>query len=182
MTQMRKRGPLSSVVAAGAMSLLLAVPVLASDSTSVEVSGGSLSFTNPAVADFDPVALTGVAQTPATDLDAFTVTDATGTGAGWHVTAQATQFAGADKDLALGSLSMSEPTVDANGTTSPDPTVNGGPYTIDALSAVTIASAAVDEGMGKYDFGATTLTLSLPADVYADTYTSTVTISAITAP
>ena len=45
-----------------------------------------------------------------------------------------------------------------------------------------IASAATDEGMGKFDFSATTLTLALPADVYADTYNSTITISVVSAP
>ena len=56
-----------------------------------------------------------------------------------------------------------------------------GPYTIDN-GAVQIASAALNEGMGIHDFGATTLTLSLSAHVFADVYSSIVTISVTSAP
>jgi hypothetical protein len=94
----------------------------ASDGTQVVVSGGALSITNPAAANFTGVTLDGTDQDTTAALDAFSVTDARGTGVGWHVTAQATQFAnaGATRSLAAGSLEMSEPTVAANGTTSPD--------------------------------------------------------------
>ncbi|HYP21261.1 MAG TPA: WxL domain-containing protein, partial [Chloroflexia bacterium] len=116
--------------------------------------------------------------------------DARGNGNCWHVTASASQFAEWSgsayvtngKTLAAGSLELSEPSATANGTDSPAPTVSSGPYTIDSGSGVSVASAAVDEGMGKYDFGATSLTLSIPADAYARTYKSTVTISVTTAP
>jgi hypothetical protein len=36
--------------------------------------------------------------------------------------------------------------------------------------------------MGRYDFGAATLTLHYPVDVYADAYAGVVTISVISAP
>jgi hypothetical protein len=66
----------------------------------------------------------------------------------------------------------------AAGTTSPSPTIaDGAPYTIDDGSPVTIATAGTDEGMGSYDFSATTLTLTVPASAYADTYSSDVTIT-----
>jgi hypothetical protein len=162
---------------------IMAPAALASDGTQVAVSGGALSITNPLAANFTPVTLNGSDQDTSAALDAFSVTDARGTGAGWHITAQASQFsnAGATRSLAAGSLEMSEPTVAADGTTSPDPGVEAGPYTVDN-GPVSIASAALNEGMGVYDFSATTLTLALPADTYADTYLSTVTISAVTAP
>lgn len=160
---------------------VMAPAAFASDGTQVVVTGGALSITNPAAANFPGVTLNGAAQSPTAALATFSVTDATGSGDGWHVTAQADQFTGVSHNLAAGSLSMSQPTVAANGTSSPDPTVASGPYTIDN-GAVEIASADVDEGMGTYDFGATTLTLSVPASAYADTYASTVTISVVTAP
>jgi hypothetical protein len=142
---------------------------------------GTVSITSPDASDFPPTSITGVAQTTPADLGPFSVSDLTGTGAGWHVTAQATAFAGAAHDLVPSSVSMSEPSVAANGTVSDLPTVVAGPYTIDN-GPVQIASAAPNRGMGTYDFGATTLTLNLPAHVYADTYNSTVTISVTTAP
>lgn len=172
------------IVGAAAMTLAIASPAFAQDATNVTVTGGELTITNPLAADFAGAAITGAAQTTTAALAAFSVSDLRGTGDGWHVTAQATQFSTGGVTpitLAANSLTMSEPTVAANGTTSPNPTVNAGPYTIDG-AAVSVASAAVDTGMGTYDFSATTLTLSLPANVKAGTYSSTVTVSAVTAP
>lgn len=175
-----------TVVGAAAMGLAMVMPAFAAtDTTDAEVIAGTLSISAIDAEAFEDRSITGVAQTTTADLAAFSVSDFTGTGAGWHVTAQASQFttggAGA-KLLDPSSLTMTDPTVDSPATESPDPDVTVGPYTLDAGSAVKIASAALNEGMGKYDFSATTLTLSLPADVYAGTYTSTLTFTAITAP
>lgn len=173
------------MVAAGALSLLLVAPALAQDVTTATVTGGSLTITNPAAGDFT-ASITGVDQTVDTSLATFSVSDLTGTGAGWNVTAEATQFDNGDavtpRTLGVGSLQLSAPTATADGTTSTGPAITAGPYTIDNGAAVKIASAAVNEGMGTYDFSATTLSLSLPDDVFADAYTSTVTLSAVSAP
>lgn len=144
-------------------------------------SCGTLGITSPLVADFGARGIAGAAQTASAALDAFSVSDARTSGAGWHVTAQASTFTGATHVLAAGSLSMSAPVVTASGTTSAPPIVTVGPYIIDT-GAVSVGSASVGTGMGTYDFAATTLTLSLPPDVYADVYTSTVTISVVNAP
>ena len=77
---------------------------------------------------------------------------------------------------------MSAPGVTASGTSSPVPTVTAGPYIIDGTSEVPIASAATNAGMGTYLFAATTLTLALPAHVFAGAYSSTITISVVSAP
>jgi hypothetical protein len=170
----------ATLLALGLMAIM-APAAFASDGTTATVTGGSLTISNPLAADFAGRNVTGADQTTTAALDAFSVSDLTGTGDGWHVTAQATTFTGANHALAAGSLSMSQPTVASPNTASPDPTIAAGAYTIDN-GAVEIASADVDEGMGIYNFSATTLTLSLPADVYADAYASTVTISVVTAP
>lgn len=165
----------------------------AADDGSVVVQGGSLSITDPDVGAFALIQMDGDAiKTSTASLAAFSVTDARGSGAGWHVTVQATQFtewdgnayvASSPKTLHSGSLSLSQPTVTADADTgSAVPTVNAGPYVIDGGSAMTIASAALDQGMGRYDFGATTFTLSVKPDRYAKTYRSDVTISVVTAP
>ncbi len=169
---------------------LMAPAAFAADPTNVTVSGGSLSISNPAAADFAGVTLNGTAQTKTTSLATFTADDSRGSGAGWNVTAQATRFAEHDgtlyvvagKVLPTSSLTMSAPTVAANGTTSTPPSITAGPYTLDAGSAVKIASAAVDTGMGKYDFSATTLSLTVPASAYAKTYRSDVTITVASTP
>ena len=178
-----------SMAALCAMAALIPTAAFAADTT-VTVNGGALSISAPSVANFAAVNLDGTAKETNAAVGTFNVTDARGNGNGWHVTASASQFAewngseyvSGGKTLAEGSLELSEPTVAANGTDSPEPTVESGPYTIDNGSGVTLASAAEDEGMGKYDFGNTSLTLSIPADAYAKTYKSTVTISVTTAP
>ena len=170
---------------------MVAMPVVASDATDVTVTGGTLTITaDPTVPNFTGVTLNGTAQTTTATLTTFEVNDARGSGAGWNVTVQGTQFKEHDgtiyvvsgKTLAVGSLSMAEPTVAQDGTTSASPSITSGPYTIDDASAVKIASAATDTGMGKYDFSSTTFTLSIPAKTYATTYRSDVTVSVTTGP
>jgi hypothetical protein len=115
----------ASLLALGIFAIM-APAALAADGTTATVTGGSLSITNPAAADFAGRNVTGLDQTTTAGLAAFSVSDLTGSGAGWHVTAQATQFEGTGHDLDVGSLSMSEPTVASPDTTSADPTVATG--------------------------------------------------------
>lgn len=163
-----------------------------SDDTNVTVLGGSLSQTALTVGDFPDVTLDGTAKTVTATMSDFSVTDSRGSGDGWNVTAQATQFLEWDagtgdyvtggKTLPTSSLSMPEPTVAADGTTSPPPAITTGPYTIDAGGAVKFASAAADTGMGKYDFTTGALTLSVPANAYAKQYRSDVTLDLVSGP
>jgi hypothetical protein len=172
----------SSALAVAALAVMTSA-AFASDGTTATVTGGSLTITNPAAADFAGRSITGADQTTTAALATFSVSDFTGSGAGWTVTAQADQFVGVNHELATGSLLMSVPTVTANGTDSTPPTINPTvPFLIDNASAALVATAGADEGMGKYDFSATTLTLALPAAVYADAYDSSVTISVVAAP
>jgi hypothetical protein len=183
MKNFTKRLAVSTVAAGTLLAGAFAPGAFAADGTTATVTGGSLTITNPLAADFAGRSITGVAQTTTAALATFSVSDLTGTGAGWHVTAQATNFDGVSHNLAASSLSMSQPTATANGTLSVAPSITGAvPYVLDSGSAALVASAALNEGMGTYDFSATTLTLALPAGVFADVYASTVTISAVTAP
>lgn len=196
MKNFRTRSAMIAVVAAAAVGVSASPALAATDATNVTVTGGVLSITNPVVANFTGVTLNGAAQTTTAAVDAFSVNDATGTGGGWNVTVQASQLAQYDstlnagaggyvtggRTLALNSLSLPASTVASPNTTSPDPSITAGPYLIDSASAVKVASAAANEGMGKYDFSAATLTLSLPASVYAANYRSDVTLSVVTGP
>lgn len=186
---------LTGVLIGGA---LVAPAAHAADPTDITITGGSLSITaDPTVPNFPGVTLDGTAKTSAATMTVFEVNDARGTGAGWNVTVQASQFTAPavaddplttanetqlERKLALNSLSMAAPTVAADGTTSAAPTMTAGPYNIDASSAVKIASAAADTGMGKYDFSTSAFTLSIPSNAYARTYTSNVTVSAVSGP
>ncbi len=184
----------ASMVVLGALVAVSTSAVAAP--TDAAVTAGTLAFTAaPAVAtSFTAVALNGTAQTTTAGIGAFTVNDFTGTGAGWRVTAQGTQFKQYDsaansgtggyvtsgRTLAASSLTLSAPTVTANGTTSGLPAVAGG--TLDSTNAVAIATAIAGNGMGKYDFTPTTMTLSVPASAYAATYRSDVTVSVVSGP
>jgi len=134
------------------------------------------------------VTLDGTAKSATATFDPFTVTDARGTGEGWNVSVEATQFAEWDsgdyvvsgKTIPASSTSM--PLVSAakaDGSSSAIPSVSAGPYTIDSGSSVQLASAAADgTGMGSYTFSqGGSLTLSVPASAYARTYRSDMTVS-----
>lgn len=181
----------------GLIGALLAPAALAqqteSDDTNLTVTGGTLNVDAIAVGDFGAVEIGNSAQTTNATLSDFNVRDFRGSGAGWNVSAQATQFAEHDgvayvelgETLALGSLELVAPTATAVGdTTSPSPTVGAGPYTIDAGGAVQFASAAENQGMGEYTFafGADSLALNIPADVVAATYRSDVTVDLVSGP
>ncbi|HZA26144.1 MAG TPA: WxL domain-containing protein [Actinomycetota bacterium] len=189
---MRARIMVVGIVAGATVWAFAPQMALASDPTDLPIVGGSLGITaEPTAPNFAQITLNGVAQTAQVSLSVFEVNDARGSGAGWHVTAQASRFAEHNgtiyvplgKQLPLNSLTMSAPTVAQDGTTSANPSITGGaPYTIDSGSAVTIASAAVDAGMGKYDFSATNLTVSVPSSAYARTYRSDLTVSVVSGP
>jgi hypothetical protein len=182
MIRRKTRSSVASIAGAVLSLLLLAPAIAAGTSTSATVTGGTLSISTPLAGEFAATTVSGATQTTAASLDPFTVSDLTGSGAGWRITAQAAPFAGSDRALAAGSLTMSQPTATAIRTKSPAPAIVAGPYAIDVESPFTIASAGRDEGMGNYEFGATTLTLRLPTDVYAGTYISVMTISVISGP
>lgn len=176
---------------------------VAADSSDVTVTGASdLGITNPAAGNFTGVTLDGTVKTTYATLDNFTATDARGTGAGWNVTVQGTQFAehngtayvASGKTLPTSSLQMAGVTITkADSTSSAIPTATSGPYTLDGGSAVKIASAAADgTGMGSYTFtqgdldsgtsGSQALKLTVPASAYAKTYRSDVTVSIVSGP
>lgn len=154
---------------------------------SVQVGGGNLSIAavNPTV-DFGTVTLSGSAQTVNKTVGDVNETDLTGTGAGWHVTVKASQFASGSYSLPVGSLQLAAPTAitKTGGTTSAAPvTQTGAPWVIDTASAVPVLSAATGTGMGTYTstFGGN-LSLTVPANAYAGTYSSTLDWQIITAP
>jgi hypothetical protein len=162
----------------------------AADSSSetqvVLTAGSSLDITEPEVGDFGTLVLDGTAKEATAAVSNLRVTDPRGTGEGWHVTVQATQFTDQAtlRTLPLHSLSMATPSVARHDSTSSGlPTLQDGPYYIDDTGAVRIASAAVGDGMGSYDFteGAD-LTLSVGADAHAGVYTTTVIVSVIAGP
>lgn len=189
----------------GALVLMTASLVLATtasiaqaDDSNVTVTGDSLTLGSIATSDFGGITLNGAAQSTTATMDAFTVTDARGTGVGWNVTVSASSFkeyadgayVASGKTLGTSRFTMataSAAKVDA--TSSGLPTMTSGAYTLDAdadsdgvSEAVKIASAATDDGMGSYTVTPGQLGLSVPANVYAKTYRSDVTVTLSTGP
>src|SRR5690242_1665453 len=106
--------------ALAAIVMALAVPAIAEAAgatTSVTLGAGSLSFsTTPSASDFANTTLTGAQQTIHTDFANWGVSDARGSGAGWHVTFQASQFTGTGPiTLPTGSLVLTAPVVTPSG-------------------------------------------------------------------
>jgi hypothetical protein len=161
----------------------------ADGSPTVVLTGGSLTITSPVPGNFSGVTLNGTAQTSTAAVPTFSAVDARGTGVGWNITVGATQFceqltgstcAASPKLIPVASLNLSAPTVSAG-------TGSGAVPTMTALtgfdgSSAKLASAASANGMGTYNFGTSTLTLSIPANTYARTYVSTVTYTIATGP
>lgn len=173
----------------------------AGDDTNVTVSGSNLTLGTIAIADFTGVTLDGTVNTTTTTMTAFDVNDSRGTGAGWNVTIGATEFAEWDSTLNAGAggyvasgktigtsrTSMATATVaKSDATSSTEPTMTAGAYTLDAGSAVKIASAAADgTGMGSYTItpgGSNGVSLTVDADTYAKAYRSDVTVTLATGP
>ncbi len=167
----------------------------ATDTTSVTLTGGALSFsTNPTADDFPATALTGATQNLAANFNDWRVMDARGSGAGWNVTMQASQFSdGGSNTLPAGSLKLKAPVttpVDVLNLAVP-PVVSlspAPPWTLDGGSAVKVVSALAATGQGEWNFdhanlvASKDLQLTVPADAAAGTYTSTITSTLSTGP
>jgi hypothetical protein len=191
---------LHHIALASAAALALALPAGASaetDSTSVALSGGSLSFTTaPMADDFASTILTGATQTVTAGFNDWRVKDARGSGAGWNVTMQASQFSDGQatpKTLPAGSLKLKTPVVSAvdplNLAVAPIVSLTPTPpWTLDGGSSVKVVSAAAGTGEGEWNFdhanlaASKDLELKVPADASATTYSSTITSTLSTGP
>lgn len=183
------------VLAATAIFIGAIAPAAQADDTNVTITGGNLTLGTISTADFPGVTLDGSAKSSNTTMSPFSVTDARGTGAGWNVTIEASEFAefsegdyvNDGRQLGTSRLSLATATVDKiDSSSSATPSMTAGTYTLDAGSAIKVASAATDgTGMGSYTItpgGTNGLSLSVPASAFAATYRSDVTVTLSTGP
>jgi len=158
----------------------LAAPVLA-DAT-ITVSGGTLSVTPQAVA-FAGVTLNGADQTSTGTSSAWSASDLTGSGSGWHINVKATDFSdGAGNSIAVGGFRIQLQAGNIStvaGNTAPSSQI----ASLTALSTTdqSLLSAASGAGMGTYNF-TPNFDLAVPAETFAGSYSSTVTVSAVSGP
>jgi hypothetical protein len=176
----RHLSPLRIALATAAVSLLAFPASAAADQDSTGVTGtlsaGSLITTAPSVSSFTDT-LTGRAHTVTTDVGTWVVNDATGSGAGYNVTVEASTPKVDGVDLTGASVSLAA----ADAPTSPDglgasegPTNASGPFVLTS-GPQTVTSAAAGKGMGEWRFaqGAGDLSLLMPADTPAGAFSTT---------
>ena len=158
----------------------------------VAITGGSLSETGPSSVSATPVTLTGDDQTTTYALG-LTVNDPRGNAAGWNLTITSTTFTGtasSSNQLSTTASSINTaPTfacISGGGhCTSPNNSI-GYPVGVPAGSptaptAVKFFNAASGSGLGKFTI-TPIVTISIPANTIADTYTSTVSVAIVSGP
>ena len=159
-----------------------------SGTASSAITGGTLTETM-AAPTMQAATLNGT-DTSLTLTMPITVDDATGSGTGWNVTITSTQFTtggGTPHTLATTAASVSAiAAACAAGSTCTLPTnAITYPLTIPAAAtaptAVKLYNAAANTGMGKVTL-TPTIAVSLPANSYAGTYSSTITMAIVSGP
>ncbi|MGD8758998.1 MAG: WxL domain-containing protein [Anaerolineales bacterium] len=173
---------------------VIAVGVSAETAT-VTITGGSLSVTAANVT-LSGVTLDGTDQTStsAAGSNNWSATDATGTGLGWNLTIDSTDFTDGGAPLRTIDISSADQEfkiqlLDANititaGNTKPVSQVTSLTAIPESpAAALKFVSAAVDTGMGTYAINPN-FELEVPAETYVGTgtYTATITISAVSGP
>jgi len=177
---------LSAVLLAGAVLVATGLPAVAVTATAT-VTGGTLGWvTAPANTGFT-VSLTGKDLVP-TATQTFDVSDATGSGTGWNVTATSTTFTTGSKTLSPTSVTVQAvPAVACDSGASCTSATNGisYPYTLPAgataPTATKIFGAAANTGLGNQTV-TLVFSLAIPANTFAGSYSSTWTYSLVSAP
>ncbi len=190
------RGRISNISRAAALwgltcgALLCSATAANASTATATLTAGSLGFvTAPGNVTFSDT-LNGTNQT-ATAAQPIDVSDATGSGAGWNVTATSTTFASGAHTLAAGATTIAAaPSVacDASSTCVLATVLASKvsyPYTLPAAATAPTATEMFDAntntGMGNQTV-TPTWSLAIPANTYAGTYTSTWTLSLVSAP
>ena len=169
------------------------------------VTAGSLTLTSPASLTW-AATLNGLNQSVVDTTsgdEQYTVNDATGSGAGWHVTAAATTFTTGSHTLAnsgtfvnTGSVTSisatAAPTATCTGTCTPPTDSTTYPVAITTAASsptpATIYDTAASTGLGQVVIGGSGQAnpvgwwLNVPADTSAGSYTSTITLAIVSAP
>lgn len=170
--------------------LLAAAPAGATTQATETVTAGSLGFAStPGNVNFPATTLDGTNKT-VTATQPLDIADATGSGAGWNITATSTLFKSGSYTLPPSATTISSapsaPTCDSGVTcTAGGATTVAYPYTLQAAAtaptATKLYNAPAGTGMGDQTV-TPTWTLAVPANAYAGNYTSTWTLSLVSGP
>jgi hypothetical protein len=168
-------------IAIAALALVASTAAFAGTlTTTATVSGTagiSLSLpSNPTLSD----TLDGTDQT-VSYAPVLGVTDARGLGSGWNLTIAATTFSdGAGHTLAPGSVASVTSACKSGSTCTAATNSVTYPLTIGSTASKFFNSAA-NTGLGRFDV-TPTINVAVPGNAYAGTYTSTVTLAAVSGP
>jgi hypothetical protein len=186
---MKLRTMLPAAAVAVSSLLLAAAPAFAT-SASETLTAGTLGFaTTPGSVTFPATALNGQDKT-VTASQPLDIADATGSGAGWNVTATSTLFKSGTYTLPAGATTITSspgtPTCDTGVTCTVGGTTSVAyPYSLPAAASAPTATkmfnAPAGTGMGDQSISPT-WTLAIPGNAYAGSYTSTWTLSLVSGP
>jgi hypothetical protein len=188
-TSMSRTRRAAAVISAVVAALIAGGGAALADTANVTatVSGGSLSESTSATPSFS-VTLNGSDQTGNYTLP-ITVTEARGSGAGWNLTITSTQFStggGSPNTLSTSASSIASVSSSCTGGTCTNAT-NGLTYPVAVPAgsgpptAVKFFNAAANTGMGKFTI-TPSVNVAVPANSYAGSYSSTVTLAIATGP
>ncbi len=158
-----------------------------STGATVVVNAGTLTESGPSSVSATAVTLNGNDQTTTYSLG-LTVTEARGSGAGWNLAITSTTFTSGPHSLSTSASTITAaPTVACNaGSSCTNPTNSitypvGVPAGATAPAGVKFFNAAANTGMGKFTI-TPTVTISIPANTFAGSYTSTVSVAVVSGP
>lgn len=177
---------LTTAFAAGGLVVVTGLPAVATTATAT-LTGGTLGFVAAPAATGFSVSLTG-ADVTSNSTQTFDVGDATGSGSGWNITATSTTFTAGSHTLPTTAVTVqSVPTVACDSGASCTVATNGTsyPYTLPAgataPTATKIFSSAANTGLGNQTI-TLGLRLSVPANAFAGSYSSTWTYTLVSGP
>jgi len=147
-------------------------------------NGGTLDFGppgQPGIGDFAPVTLDGTPVLTSVTIDPFSVIDSTGSGAGWNVNLTVSDLVSGTSVIPASRMSMEAPVVaPANGASMTG--VAGHATTGNLGSGAKIVTADVGDGAGTYLVSPAILTLTIPPDAAAGSYSAAATIAVVSGP
>jgi hypothetical protein len=183
---MKQRIIIFSGIAAAALAIAAAAVAGTVTATATVSGAGSLALSNGSTASITDT-LDGTDQSVGYTLP-LTLTDARGTGAGWNLTVTSTTFSdGSGHTLATSASSIaSVAMVCVAGGTCTNPT-NAITYPVtmpaaaSAPAAIKLFNSAATTGLGRFTI-TPTINVAIPGNSYAGTYSSTITVAAVSGP
>jgi hypothetical protein len=178
------RKKLIGVVGAAALAAVMVAGPASAAPGDLVVTAGTLDWDGgaaPTISAFNPITLTGVPQLTTLTVDPFTVTDATGSAAGWNVLLTIPDLVNGGSTIPASQISMSAPTVTAVGTsdmTGVAAHASAGGFD----SGEKIVTASATNGQGMYLVSPFPAKLVVPVDALAGTYASAATIAIVSGP